>query len=244
MTVKAILATTLLLTVATGTAGADQLLWDNYPGGLDALQDVNFNMSSERNTAVYEPTWIVDDVDFAQIEGVDPSLTTLTQLEWVGARQVGYTYSTVDVIVLDGQFNTLCEVFDLPYTFTDHDSVLDPSWQLYQGQVSLAGRAGIPDLDLPEHFYVGIRLVGDGYYQGRNRNVTSSIDQTIRGRTQGHMKAAIFGAPDWTPASEVWYAPPTDHEFEFAFRVYADVVPEPASVVLLLAGSLAVIRRR
>ena len=243
MSIKSRLVSILVLLVAATSAKADQLLWDNYPGGLDGLQDVTFNMSSERNTAVYEATWIVDDVDFAQIEGGDPSLTTLTRLQWVGARQPGYSYSTVDVIVLDGDFNTLFELSDLPYTFTDYASELDPTMQLYEGEVSLTPPP-LQGTELTEHMYVGVRLVGDGYYQGRNRNVTNSIDETIQGRTQGHIRAAIFGAPDWTPASEVWYAPPPGSQFEFAFRVYADVIPEPAGVVLLLVGSVAMIRRR
>jgi hypothetical protein len=242
MSIKATLVPILLFLTAATTARADQLLWDNYPGGLGGLQDIAFNMSSERNTAVYEATWVVDDVDFAQLEGVDPGLTTLTRLEWVGARQPGYSYSTVDVIVLDGDFNTLFELSDLPYTYTDYASELDPTMQLYEAGVSLSAPAS-PDVDLPEHIYVGVRLVGDGYYQGRNRHVTNSIDHG-QGRTEGYTRAAIFGAPDWSPASEVWYAPPTGSQFEFAFRVYADVVPEPASVGLLLTGSVALLRRR
>ncbi len=241
---KAIWATAGLLFVAAATVNADELLWDNYPGGLGGLQDVTFNMSSERNTAVWESTWIVDDVDFAETN-IDPGDATLTRLEWVGARQPGYSYSTVDVIVLDGNFSTLFELSDLEYSLTDYDSELGPGMQLYEGEVELDVSEAIPWQELTEHFYIGVRLVGDGYYQGRNRNVTSSIDTTLRGRTEGYMKAAIFGAPDWTPASDVWYAPPSDeNNFEFAFRVYADVVPEPAGVVLLLAGSVLMLRRR
>lgn len=243
MRIGARLAMTLLLLVAVKTAKADELLWDNYPGGLEALQNVSFNMSSERNTAVWESTWIVDDVDFAQIEGAEPGLTTLTRLAWVGARDPGYAYSTVDVVVLDGEFNTIFELWDLEYSFTDHDSQLDPGMQLYEGEVALSTPA-FRDLGLSEHFYIGVRLVGDAYYQGSGRFVTSSIDETIRGQTEGYTRAAVFGAPDWTPASDVWYAPPSDEHFEFAFRVYADVVPEPASLALLAVGGVLMIRRR
>lgn len=239
MTIRSKLATILLLTVAVTAARAEQLLWDNYPGGLDGLQDVNFNMSSERNTSVYEPTWIVDDVDLLQVPRAEPSELVLTRLEWVGARMPQYSYPAVDVILLDSDFNTLTEFSDLAYTFTDHDSDLEePGWQLYEGEVSLADME-MPTL--PEHFYIGVRLVGQNYL-GRNRNVTSTIDTTYMGRTQGHMKASIFGAPDWTPASEVWYAPPTDHQFEFAFRLHA--IPEPAGLALLAIGSVVFLRRR
>lgn len=241
---KGIWIAAVLLMVAATTAKADELLWDNYPGGLAALQDVTFNMSSERNTAVWDSTWVVDDVDFAQLEGADPSLTTLTRLEWVGARDPRYGYSTVDVIVLDGDFNTVVEVSDLAYSFTDYDSELDPGTRLYEGEV-LLDTPEFSNLALTEHFYIGVRLVGDGIYQGSGRFVTSSIDATIRGRTEGYTRAAVFGAPDWAPASQVWYAPPTeDVNLEFAFRVYADVVPEPAGLALLVIGSVFMIRRR
>ena len=239
------LTTALLLFAAATSVYADEfLLWDNYPG--DVLQDVTFNMSSERNTQVVESTWVVDDVDMAQVPGrIDPNAITLTRLQWVGARHPDYSYSLADVIVLDSDPNGPGSVAylgqNLSYSFTDFDPDPnpDPDAQTYTGVLTLPQPVPVPG----EHFYIGVRLVGDGYLEGRNYSVTSSIDSTLRGRTEGYIKAAIFGAPDWRPASDVWYGGPTPTEnFEFAFRVWA--VPEPASLGLLLAGSVLLVRRR
>ena len=241
-------AAAMLFIACAVTAPADQLLWDNYPGGIDALQNPNYCMSSERNTGVYDSTWVVDDVDITQIPGIEPGDVSLTRLEWVGARDADYGYSTCDVIILDDDFNILIQLDDLPYTSVDHPYDMNEDLQLYEGSVDLVDgnqppALGLP-LELPEHFYIGVRLVGAGYFQGANRAVTSSVDETLRGRTEGYTLAPLFGAPDWKPCSEVWYAPPTGSNFEFAMRVYADVIPEPAGLIFLLTGAVFMMRRR
>jgi hypothetical protein len=240
---KATLATVLLALLAT-SARADELIWDNYPG--DVLEDATYNMSSERNTQVIESTWIVDDVDILQspFAGTDPSLIWITRLEWVGARDPDFDpYPTADVILLDTNLDdgTAVVLSDLSYTFTDYDPDPnpDPDTQTYTGVIEFDPPIAIPG----EHFYIGARLVGGGWFEGRNHAVTSSIDADIFGRTEGHIKATVFGAPDWRPASEVWYgAPVPSSNFEFAFRVYG--IPEPASLALLVVGSLLLVRRR
>jgi hypothetical protein len=240
---KATLATVLLVLLAA-SAHADELIWDNYPG--DVLQDVTYNMSSERNTQIAESTFVVDDVDLLQTPfgEVDPSLIRLTRLEWVGARDPAYDpYPVADVVILDTDFSGEIEYSDLSYTFADFDPDPnpDPEAQTYTGVIEFETPILIPS----EHFYIGARLVGGGFYQGRNHSVTSSVDATIRGRTEGHIRAAVFGAPDWRPASDVWYGGQVPgSNFEFAFRVYGFVIPEPASLGLLLFGSLLLVRRR
>jgi hypothetical protein len=246
----------LLLAAAATTARADEmLLWDNYPG--DVLQDVTFNMSSERNTQVGESTWVVDDVELAEEPGKPgPASALITRLEWVGAFNDAFTYSKADVILLNSEFQTVLELSDLDYTIAEvHDDPGDPYYNpspdatTYVANLEFDDPIAVADLggtDEPlERFYVGVRLVGDGFFQGRNYFVTSSVDTTFRGSDQGYIKAATFSAPDWRPASDVWYGTPDGtraEKFEFAFRLYA--IPEPASVVLLALGSVALLSRR
>ena len=72
----------------------------------------------------------------------------------------------------------------------------------------------------------------------------SSIDASLNGQTEGYIKAAVFGAPDWRPTTDVWFgAPSPGINFEFAFKLYSDV-PEPASLGLLAVGGLLLARRR
>lgn len=234
------LTVALLLFGVTASVNADEILWDNYPVGL---QDVTVNMSSERNTQVVESTWVVDDI------ALDPGISLedigLTRLEWVGARDTSYTYGVADVILLDADLNTVLELSDLEYLATpfDPEPNPDPDTETYQGELVFDAPISLLEVGLGHHLYVGVRLAGDGYLQGRNHAVTSSIDSTTRGLTEGYTKAAVFGAPYWRPASEVWYGGPSgDSSFEFAFRMYA--IPEPASIGLLLLGGLLLTWRR
>lgn len=253
-----VLTTVLLLAVTAAPVYADfveEVLWDNYPG--DVLQDVTFNMSSERNTQVVESTWVADDVDLDQVPNCPAfDAIQLTRLTWVGAYDFNFSYSGADVILLDSDFNILHEVSDLSYTVTEeYDDPNSPYYNpapntvTYQAELTFDEPISLVDLVDPgqefDHFYIGVRLVGDGYYEGRNQFVTSSIDTSLRGRTQGYTKAVMFGAPYWRPASDVWYGTPDgtrEENFEFAFRLYA--IPEPASIGLLLIGSLTLLVRR
>ena len=199
----------------------DVLVWHNYPAGL---QDATYNMSSERNTQVVEATWVVEDVDLTQLPGGEPPGLLLTQLIWIGARHPGYTYSTADVVFLDANRDVVLELTDVAYASVDldPDPNPDPAVQTYEGAVVFD--PPVAAAQLGHHFYVGVRLVGDGYFEGRNHFVTSSIDGTLRGLTEGYVRAEIFGAPDWTPASDVWYGMATPGiNFEFAFRLYGQV---------------------
>ena len=243
----------LLMLVVTSSAYADEfVLWDNYPG--DVLQYATVNMTSERNTEVVEPTWIVDDVDFG-VGLSDPADYAITRLEWIGARDPGHAYGTADVIMFNdfpdlsdhGGYSVEFEGADLAYTFEDldPDPNPDPDTTTYKGSMTFDTPLSLSDLGLGPHFYVGVRLVGSGYLQGRNHMVTASVDQTLQGQTEGYNWAPSFGAPYWRPASDVWFGVPdgtTDENFEFAFRIYG--IPEPTSLGLLLIGSILLLVRR
>jgi hypothetical protein len=253
---RAALTTTCLLLafVAATPAIADEVvLWDNYPG--DALPDASVNMSSERNTQIGEPTWIVDDVDFTGAR-FDPTDLSITRLEWIGARDPAYTYSTADVIMFSdfpdlsdpGGYTVEYEGSNLAYTFEDlvPDPIPDPDVTTYKGTVTFDTPLSLADLELGGHFYIGVRLVSDTDFHGRNFFVTSSFDESLYGQTEGYIWAPIFGADFWRPASDVWYGVPpgedTAANFEFAFRMYG--VPEPTSLGLLAAGGVALLTWR
>lgn len=234
----ATLTTTLLVLAAAGWANAEDLLWDNYPNGIDALpQNGLINMSSERNTQIVESTWVVDDV----VAGVQPGY--LTRMSWIGAREASASYSKADVLFLNSSFNTLLELTDVDYTVTQERNFLDPFSRIYEAELAFDPQS-ISLSSLGSHFYVGVRLVGDGSFDGRNQLVASSTDSTVYGQTEGYIKAAVFGAADWTPTTDIWYgAPSPGINFEFAFKLYSDV-PEPASLGLMLVGGLLFARRR
>jgi hypothetical protein len=252
---RAVFIATLLALAAANWAYADEiLLWDNYCVDPPVFQDPSFKLSSERETQIMEATWSADDVDMLQspLAGVDPAVITLTRLEWVGARDPAWDpYPLADVIILDADPNGGPGVVqyleqDLTYAYTDFDPDPDPDpeAQTYTGVITFDPPIPLTDLGQEiEHFYIGVRLV-NGTYRGRNYFVNSYYDlEAPLGRTEGYTKGATFGAPDWTPSSDVYYGMPApEYNFEFAFRLWA--IPEPSGIALLALGSGLLLARR
>ncbi len=214
------------------------MIWDNYPGST--IQS-GYALPSERNTGFVESAWAVDDVD---LSGMSPSSIQISRIEWAGLRDPSFSYSKADVIILDGALNdaTAQTFSNLIATQTPitPDPNPDPLREAYTGAIDFA----TPISPNSSYFYIGVRLVGDGAFKGRNLFLTHSISTSHLGLTGGFVEAATIGAPFWRPASDVWYGTVGDsRNFEFAFRLVG-TVPEPVSFGLLALGGLLGFRRR
>jgi hypothetical protein len=216
---KSLIALSASLLIAP--AATADVIWDNYQG-QDGYDHVTA-LSSERATLISD-TWLVDDVVFE-------SPVILEQIQWLGLRDQ-QSFSGADYIVMDGDFNVIAEVHDLAFgsQFLTNEFGL----QVYEGTVETT------PLQLePGQYYMGARLV-DGFL-GRNFVLTSGTGaQNVLGQTQAYFKGVPFGADDWTPVEDILDSHvPSD----FAYRISGQIVPEPASLLLLLGGA-AMLRRR
>lgn len=227
--------------VGIASAG-ESLIWDNYPGGTF---HGTIGLTSERNTSFVETTWSVDDVNVT--DDVSTSDVRISRIEWVGMRDPNWTYSDIEVILMDsgldeGAPNTVLHS-GLNWTSTPvmPDPNPDPLRQVYTGSVTFDEPISPPDL----HFYIGIRLVGDSTFRGRALWNAHSADTSLQGLTGGFTKAVQLGAPFFRPSSDVLYGTVgSPNNVEFAFRVYGEV-PEPATLTLIgLSGMLLAARRR
>jgi hypothetical protein len=77
----------------------------------------------------------------------------------------------------------------------------------------------------------------NGDEDGRNVMLTTGSG-TLNGLTMGLFQSDFFGYPDWTLTEDTSPTMTTD----FAFQVYG-VIPEPASLLLLVAGAYLARRR-
>lgn len=215
----------LVLAVAIGLtpfASAD-LLWDNF-AAPDPWDHVT-GYSSERATLISE-SWVVDDAVFEQPVSID-------EIQWIGFRDNPDLFTGADYIILDSEFQVVSEVRDLPFVA----NVIGEQFglQVYEGSVQVDAIL----LD-PGQYYFGARLVNG--HLGRNFAATSFTgEDLIRGETEAYVLAVPFGHDDWTPASQALSSGiPSD----FAYRINGTIIPEPASLILLLIGAAATLRRR
>ena len=220
----------------------ETLAWDNYPG---EVYEPLWSVSSERNTQRPEPSWTVEDVVLSNANQM------ITRIEWVGARDPGYSYSTVDIILLPSVFDALAGTWmpdssgaivlsDVP--FGSQEVAPDPNplpdVEIYTGEVTLPAPVAVPGT----HFYVGVRLVGDGPNNlGYSGIAVAAMDGTLRGQTGGYFIGPSFGISDWTPANDLFGL---SDPMEFAYRVYTTPVPEPAAALGLLMLATVGLRRR
>ena len=175
-------------------------------------------VSSERNTLVPD-SWIVDDFFVADAVAV-------RDIEWLSVRSAGFDPIGADLLILTSAFAPVTEMTDLPYASEFVD--------MYQGLE--VHRLLLHDLGVhldPGRYYIGVRSVGNGDFRA-----FSALQDSIHGATEAFFRSEHFGYPDWVSTGEV--VGPRDA----VFRVFGDIVPAPATLVLGLPALLAWRRRR
>lgn len=229
------------------------VLWDNYPGDVTTP----FNMTSERATFNQGESWTVDDVDLSGI-GEPEEITAaspfyITCIEWVGIRDSGAAYDTADVMFTaptvqgpgaepsgtgDGDPDTTV-MTDLTYASTILPGGFG-SFEFYRGTVTFDEPIVAPT----SRFYMGVRLVGNGT-EGTNSFVAHSTDGTQYGEQGAFTWAPAIGGNDWRQTADLFWGTPDGESdaWEMAFRVYGYPVPEPAALILLVAGIPFALRR-
>ena len=216
----------LTVSVCLGPLASADLLWDNYaiPNGWDGVT----GLSSERDTLISD-TWVVDDAIFEQN-------VIVQEIQWIGFRD-DKPLVAADWIIMDTDFVVIAEMQDAEFTRNDLGRQLG-RFELYEGSLTLPEGEGV-QLE-PGRYFIGTRLVGE--FLGRNFAATSATGAgNIFGESQAYFKGVAFGFDDWTPVNEVLSSgEPSD----FAYRIIGTIVPEPASLILLVLGAAAALRRR
>lgn len=222
-------------------AGATQALaielWHNYQSGYNAAS----SLSSERFTLVND-SWTVDDAVLTSPGGI----VRLQSIEWIGLRDPRYTYPQAEFILLrpvpdpqnPGHF--LLQPSGVPNqlgTYTVEVLGSQGIYEIYRGTLAL------PNIDIPAgHYFVGTRLHGDPQVRlGRNFAVSRTGGPNPAGLDQGYFRSDDFGVPDWLIVERV---PLVGRPTDYAFRLFGEQIPEPASFVLLAGGLAAMVARR
>ncbi len=223
----------VLLLGVSASAQAGDLIWDNYLSPAPGHDSVNA-LSTERETVVPE-SWLVDDVVFDDI-------AEISEIRWIGLRDddPGANYVGADVLIMDTDFQIVAEFVSLDF----QTSVLGQQFglEVYEGSVQLPGDVIPASSEAvilePGNYYIGTRLVGNGL--GRNFAATTG-NGAMNGNSFGVWQSiSFFGHTDWVNSADIDQFGGSD----FAFQLYGTIVPEPASLALIAAGGLLLIRRR
>jgi hypothetical protein len=221
----------LILTQAVG-ARAD-LLWDNYHTGPNGHDGVSA-LSSERDTIIPQ-SWTADDATFDA--GLYPQGVAIQEVRWIGMSEDGATYGQADAIILDENFNTVWEASGLSYTVLQ---TLPPN---FANHTTYEASVNITDVELgPGRYYIATRLVGDS---ALGRNFVATTGEGVNfgnapNHTEGAFRSDVFGFPQWTLVSQV----PLVATSDFAYQIHGVAIPEPAGLLLIVTGGLALLRRR
>lgn len=260
-------------------AGQTSLVWDNFPvtEGFPLGYDTSIRSTSERDTqhsmGLTAASWAVDDFHVLSAPAYDDGArgdlppggeVVLTQIEWIGVREVfdrpDFGYDRLDYAIFTRTFDPGSNTYDfqpLQYgngqqaLFLDQQQGTD--WQIDEelGQLDdtnfvYRGSVSVPNIPLdPEtDYWVGVRLVGNsanptGGTAGRSFIVSGSGNpESVDGAFRHDPPRG--GGDDWQPIQD----PITGFRPEMAYRLTMNVVPEPATMVLLALSGLFIVRCR
>lgn len=260
---------TAALAVPAARAAPTPIAFDN--GISTNLLDTTTRLTSERGTQIGIPTWTVDDFQFdlggPRAGGDGQAFVEVNSVEWIGVREIqnrpGFGYDVADVAIFtrsfdqgSGQYDFTPVVFgggqialfmDVSWTEVANLGTLpnDPDRRIYHGSVDLPAVPLDPFVD----YWVGVRLVGNpdnpvGGTAGRNQIVATDPGHPNPPFDESFNFDPAFGSTPWAPSSA--RNPFSDAPIEVAYKINGLIVPEPASLMLLVIGGIAMVcgRRR
>jgi hypothetical protein len=244
------------------TASASVLLHDNYLGhpgqpGWTLPYDGVAAHSSERNTMVTE-SWTGDDLI---VPGGAEYI--IQKFEWIGLLYTGpgAQWNFADVVIYrrnpDGAGHPItpgdlpiAQFNNLPLTsFAQRVSPQGQPEYLF-GLPVYEGSVVTPDVTLPPgHYYYAVRVVGNG--RGQFFLATTGGGTDFGAGQMGIFQSTFFQQPNWVNIIEVLQVPDPNnpgqlmpYATDFAYRVWGEIVPEPAGLILLAAGIPLLWRQR
>lgn len=236
----------LLIGVVAASASAG-LIFDNFgDGSYSAFERSEANAGSG-------DMWILE--DFYVSAATYPDGIALEEVRWVAQVDESVTYTAqVAVFEYDSEGGTFTEVSVLDIaTVAFGSDAGENAVSFTDGPQAgtLLGSAKIADagivLDGGSHYFIGARLVGSGVGSHKIASIGDSADNE-EDHNKSVAAADLFmgdGSPYNVPLQKVTEAPfnATDDN-EFAYQIHGTIVPEPASVLLVVLGAALLARRR